>query len=217
MSKTFNFDALRSAKVHTEPWRFAYHGDAAYDPDTLCRTHPGTGFEPYHQKAYIQANGDRVMKGWYNKEERRLLIEPGSREPHDPATLQQPWIDLCEDLLSDEYREALEEIAQFDMRSLALRVYYHRQGGDYGQYACQTHVDPEYERVTHVYFLDAPEGSGSYWMTPTGDRSERHLGVEILPEPNQNVIQVRSDNAWHGISGHNVPRQMLHIVWEGDH
>ena len=220
MAKALDIEAMTTAEVHSEPWRWAYYESAFREPEALAAVDPTpSALDHLRQKGLIrEEDGTIRKKAWSNRDHKRTLIDLGAKEVFQPEELDPQWVEVAEDLLSDEYHDAMCDITRLDLNALKMRAVFHLFNEDY---ACRPHVDEPRERVVHLLYLDgidSEEEGGYFHVLRSGDPKD--LVAEYPPRANQAIIQVRTDNAWHavtaGTGGRKAPRKLLHIIWEED-
>lgn len=215
MARAINLDALRSAEVHTEPWRWAHYAGAFLEPEELAKVYPSAGMV-HEPKDYTVSGGGDQDSSWSTLDTRRTLVDVGTDEPMIWSDLDERWLDVAADLVSPEYREALSEVVGIDLADLTMRAVFHTFNETY---SCRPHLDDESERVVHLLYLDGTDSAdrGGFFQVLTSS-DPKDLVTQVPPTPNQSIIQVRTDNSWHAVSppaaGSKMARKMLHITWE---
>lgn len=214
MTKAVNLDALRSAEVATEPWRWAHYQGAFHEPEALAQVYPTSAMVLQPLSGYApDATGDPATL-----DSKRSLIDLGAQEPSGAGDLDERWLQVAADLLSLEYRAALSDVVGFDLTGLRMRAVFHMFNETY---SCRPHLDDERERVVHLLYLDGPSSAnsgGRFQVLTSSDPQD--LVAEIPPLPNQSIIQVRTEKSWHAVTppaqGSKLPRKMLHVTWESE-
>ena len=212
MTKVLDLEALRSADMRTEPWPWGYYENALRECDALAAAFPVEGLAHEPQRGVLEEYGRRYDTDWATSDQKRDLVRLGEREPHQPSDLDELWIEVAYDLLSDEYQDALSELTKVDLRPLKLRASFHSFNEDY---SCKPHLDEPQEVVSHLIYLDdnaRKDATGHYKIYRSGDSSDIH--TLLPPKPNQAVIQVRTEEAWHDAG--RGQRKMIHITFESE-
>lgn len=203
MNNVIDFDELAGAKLHNEPYPWAFYGNALRDPAGLISTFPEEGFAWHSQRQILEKLGKKGSDKWYQHGvATRALLELGESAPHDAASLDDLWLAFSEDLLSPDYRESLSESTGHDVRGLRMQAHFWRfEEGSF----FQPHVDKAHKIVTHLMYLTddwTPEMGGCFRVLSSDDPGDVH--TEIPPLPNNAIVLRRTDNAWHSVSA--IPR-----------
>jgi SM-20-related protein len=198
-----NFDALSSAELCTDPYPYASYDKAFHEPESLTSTFPTSGFEWHSQRKLLETLGRKGSDAWYQHSvATRPLLELGSTEPHEPSELDEVWLALAEDLLSDAYRENLSALTGRDVRSLPMQAHFWRfEPGSH----FQPHVDKPHKIVTQLLYLTedwSAEMGGCFRILGSDDPED--VLEEVPPLPNNSLVLSRTDNAWHSVSA--IPR-----------
>jgi hypothetical protein len=183
--KRFNPELLAS-----QPYRWAFV-DRLFSPADaldLVNTFPRDHFKTV--KGYDGEKGYEY--------ESRSLVMMGANVASRPEYLSVSWRRLAEDLVSNDYREAMSRLTGMDLSTLPVEInVFH-----YGRSAwLGPHVDLHDKLVTHVlYFNDAWNESdgGCLTILRSGDMNDAEK--VILPLIGNSVVLVRSDNSWHAVS-----------------
>ncbi len=194
-----NFDAIRSASMQEDPFRYAPYSEAFHAPGELTKAFPEAGFEWHVQRRMLEALGKKGSSSWnQHAVATRALLLLGRREPHDPHELDPVWIELAADLASVEYREALTELTGHDVRSLRMQAHFWRfEPGSH----FRPHVDKPHKIVTHLLYLTeewTPDMGGCFRVLGSEDPDD--VLDEVPPLPNNALVLHRTDNAWHSVS-----------------
>jgi hypothetical protein len=219
MSKIINLDALQRASMQTEPFPYGYYDDAFHEPERLTAAFPSDRFEWHSQRTLLEAIGKQGSDAWHQHSvATRALLELGSQEPHASEELDEVWLELAGELLSDDYRECLGELTGRDLRGLRMQAHFWRfeEGSSF-----QPHVDKPHKVVTHLLYLTddwTAEMGGCFRILGSADPDD--VRGEVPPLPNNSLVLNRTDNAWHSVSaiprGSGRTRKLLQIWFWGD-
>jgi hypothetical protein len=214
MSGILDFDALGAAEFQTDPFPWAYYDNAFHEPQALIGSFPTTGFEPHAERRILEAIGKKGSDAWHrNNVSTRALLELGEREPHQPSGLADVWLRLAQDLASDEYRERLSDLTEYDLRDVRMQAHFWRFDGGA---SFKPHVDKPHKVVTHLMYLTESwtESMGGCFRVLGSDDPD-DVRTEIPPLPNNSIVLRRTDNAWHSVSpiprGSERSRQLLQV------
>ncbi|MGK5627798.1 2OG-Fe(II) oxygenase [Streptomyces sp. URMC 123] len=219
MTNMIDLDALGSAEMRTDPFPWAFYGNALRDPQALIDAFPTTGFEWHSQRRILETLGRRGTDAWYQHNvATRALLELGETRPHEPAELDDRWLAVVDDLLSPEYRERLSDVTGVDVRPLRMQAHFWRF--DEGAFF-QPHVDKPHKIVTHLMYLTenwTEDLGGCFRVLGSNDPQDVH--TEIPPLPNNAIVLRRTDNAWHSVSaiprGQQRSRKLLQVWFWGE-
>jgi 2OG-Fe(II) oxygenase superfamily len=188
--RMINFERFRPELLSSQPYRWAFVDQLFSPADALdlVKTFPRDHF--------------KIVKGYDGEKgyeyEARSLVMMGANVPSRPEYLSSSWRQLAEDLLSEDYRQAMSRLTGTDLSKLPLEInVFH-----YGRSAwLGPHVDLQDKLVTHVlYFNDSWQEAdgGCLTVLRSGDMNDKER--VILPLIGNSVVLVRSDNSWHAVS-----------------
>ena len=185
-----NFERFSPELLSSQPYRWAFVDQlfSATDAKDLVKTFPRDHFKTV--KGYDGEKGYEY--------EARSLVMMGATVPSRPEYLSPSWRQLAEDLLSEDYRQAMSRLTGMDLGKLPVEInVFH-----YGRSAwLGPHVDLQDKLVTHVlYFNDLwnETDGGCLTVLRSGDMNDKER--VILPLIGNSVVLVRSDNSWHAVS-----------------
>jgi hypothetical protein len=129
----------------------------------------------------------------------RPLIVPGEKEPFHAERLAPLWHDLCQDLLSDEYRNALEELIGVSLKNHIVGVDFWRFDPGDGCFI-SPHADVPWKTVSHIYYFVRewdPSWGGMLGVHDVDQQNDRIRTV--TPSLGTSAILVRSERSFHSI------------------
>lgn len=193
-TQVLNTQNLIDAKLRTEPFRWALLRESfcsAEFADELRRTFPDDGFGRKQRRlGESSVSGGHYLNG-------RGLITRDTGEVHRRETLAPLWAQLADDLLSNDYREAMSKLTGIDLAGTQLEAIVFRQPeGGY----LDPHPDNPGKPVSQVFYFnedDWPRAWGGCLRILSSNDIDDYTD-EILPSCNSSVVIVRSDDSWHG-------------------
>lgn len=187
-----DFNKIKTGELAKYPFQTA----AFYDlierdtMETLRREYPKDNFIMYerrmgHDKTYKQCG--------------RHLIIPGEKKPYKEDLLTETWRTFCADLLSDEYRDAMESLIGQSLKDSYIGVDLWRFDPDSGCYIAP-HADVPWKICTHLFYMVKK------WDRDWGGILSYHdcdkdddVAFEVLPSMQLSPVLVRSDKSFHSI------------------
>ena len=174
--------ALRAATLNDDPWPHAVLTATFTDEATtaaLTQSFPSTGFTPARQ--------DTADKHFVN-EVRNDVSSPD---------LAPPWRALIQQVTTDGYRTALEQLTGIDLSAGIVRAAFWRYGPE-----CwlSPHPDDASKFLSHVMYFNADwpaDGGGHLLINRSNDMTDIH--VQVTPVAGSSVVIVRSDTSWHAV------------------
>lgn len=206
--RILDLEALRQAQLGEPPHRWGYL-PAAIAPDAaseLRETFPDTGFWRLRHH-----DGEKAMDFSL-----RCIVPLGGTEPVEPESLSPPWLELANELLSREYREAFEAALGASLDDHPLEVSAWRWGPDA---FLDPHVDIPRKLASQVFYFN--EGWDPAWggcLEILGSSDPADVGARLPPELGSASIVVRSDSSWHAVppvqAAAREPRLSLIATWQ---
>lgn len=205
-----NFKKIKEGKLEKYPFQTAAFTDLI-DVETiekLRQEYPKDNFIMYerrmgHDKTYKQCG--------------RHLIIPGENSPYKEEMLTETWRTFCEDLLSKEYREAMECLIGQSLKNAYLGVDLWRFDPGSGCYIAP-HSDVPWKIATHLFYLvkDWKKEWGGVLSYHDCDKND-DVVIEVLPSMSMSPVLVRSDKSFHSIQPVNInspeSRKVVDIVF----
>jgi len=188
-----NTQSLIDAELADEPFRWTHIPESfvsAQAADELRRDFPVEGFGRKQRRlAESSVSGGHYLNG-------RGLITRETGEIFRPDTLAPAWIALAQDLLSDDYREAMSKLTGIDLTDTLLEAIVFRQPeGGY----LDPHPDNPAKPVSQVfYFNDSWSADYGGCLRILGSNDIDDVAAELMPDAGTSVVLVRSDDSWHG-------------------
>jgi SM-20-related protein len=193
-TRLLNTEAIANADLQDEPFRWALMEQSFTSPDhaeALRRTFPSSGFGTKRRRLGESSTyGGHFLHG-------RGLVTRETGEIFAPDELDPLWVQLADELMSDDYRDAVQELTGIDLSDTQRELICFRQpvGG-----FLDPHPDNPKKRVSHVFYFSDPS-----WAPSDGgclrilrSRAFDDIYAEIEPTVDRSVILVRSDESWHG-------------------
>ena len=185
-----NLQRISEHKMETRPYQWVFI-DQLFSPEDaalLAATFPADKFKKV--KGYDGEKGYEYMS--------RSLVHMGATAPSHAEGLSPAWRSLANDLLSSEYRAALERISgqKLSKALLEVNVIHYGPGAFMGP-----HVDLKAKMMTHVlYFNESwdPQNGGCINILNSSDPAD--VLTEVLPVVGNSVLLVRSKKSWHSVS-----------------
>ena len=149
----------------------------------------------YPSDHYKTVEGYDGEKGYFY--EVRAFIPMGKKEVMYSDQLSPGWRQLAEDLLSDEYRQAISQLMGIDLSSalMEVNIFQYGQGAWMGP-----HVDLKEKIVTHVLYFN------SQWDLDLGGGlailASKNLSDTVFVVPpiiGCSSVIVRSNHSWHAV------------------
>jgi SM-20-related protein len=188
-----NTQSLIDAKLHDEPFQWAHIRESFVSPQAVAelrRDFPVEGFGRKQRRlAESSVSGGHYLNG-------RGLVTRETGEIFRPDTLAPAWIALANDLLSDDYREAMSKLTGIDLEHTLLEAIVFRQPeGGY----LDPHPDNPGKPVSQVfYFNDSWSAGNGGCLRILRSNDIGDVAEEFMPEAGTSVVLVRSDDSWHG-------------------
>lgn len=121
----------------------------------------------------------------------------GQYEASFAKDLDETWLTLVRDILSNDYRKALSELCGLDLMSAPMEanIFHYSPGNWMGP-----HVDLKTKIVTHVfYFNETWEDSQGGCLSILSSNSYQDVKKKISPVTGNSVLIVRSNHSWHAV------------------
>lgn len=195
--------AIAAMKMAQTPYRWG----------ALSRTFASADIAVSLQKTYPESGMTLVESGSdekrYSLRGRCLTREGGN------ADLDALWRALVKELLSDDYREALEACSGLDLRALEVEVTAWRQtaGG-----FISPHTDKEGKTLTHLIYFSRPDWPAAWGgcLRILSDCDINAVVAELPPCLASSVVLVRDEKSWHGytpVKPEADPRLALQVIF----
>jgi SM-20-related protein len=193
-TKILNTQSLLDAELKDEPFRWAFIEESFIAPsaaEELASQFPADGFGRKQRRlGESSVSGGHYLNG-------RGLITRETGEIHRSGTLSPAWLQVAEDLLSDDYREAMSSLTGIDLDGALLEAIVFRQPeGGY----LDPHPDNPAKPVSQVFYFnsgDWPREAGGCLRILRSSDIEDYTD-ELIPACNTSVVLVRCDDSWHG-------------------
>jgi len=181
---------IKQQIMQTEPYRWAFLNGlfSAADAAELSTTFPRDRF-----KTVAGFDGEKSYR--YRS---RSLVHMGTTSHTDPEGLSPAWQQLAADLLSPEYRSAVEALSGLTLEQspMEVNVLHYGPGAWLGP-----HLDLKAKMITHVLYFnqnwDYKDG-GNLAILRSSDPAD--IVAEVLPVVGNSSLLVRSDRSWHTVS-----------------
>jgi len=189
LSAQINLSQIKNHRLETTPYQWAMI-DGLFDFQEgvdLTSSYPCDHFKT--------VEGNDGEKGYHY--EVRLLIPMGEKRIFLPKNLSPSWLQLAQDLISDEYRLAMSYLTGIDLSTAPMEVnLFH-----YGPSAwLGPHVDLKDKIVTHVLYFN------SDWNVTDGgclailqSKNMDDSVCLIPPIIGNSSILIRSQCSWHAV------------------
>lgn len=204
MNTILNLEAIASAKMHCQPYRWGYIPQAFLSENAaqiLSDTFPSTGFKHYTRHSTAKEYDT------YG----RFLVKMGHGSVFDEAQLPEPWRSFASELLRNDYVEAVENASGVALKSAHMEVAFWRltEGCTIGP-----HTDNPLKRVSHLFYFNPTwsQSQGGFLRILNSWKMD-DFAAEIPPLLGTSLIIVRSRDSWHGyapVKG-NTPRLAVQV------
>ncbi|CDG97942.1 putative Oxidoreductase, 2OG-Fe(II) oxygenase family [Xenorhabdus bovienii str. puntauvense] len=217
MAEVLNLNALKRMKLNHDPSPWAMC-DNTFQKTISADMFPVSHWTYHSQRQLAEALGKTGSDEWYQHNVKtRPLLELGETEPYAPDELADIWLVVAGDLLSDDYRECISDVSEYDVSKLQFQAHFWEFGP--GSFF-QPHVDKPHKIVTHLMYLTddwVPEMGGCLQLLRSADPKD--VVVEIAPKKNTSAIIRRTDSAWHAVTS--IPKEIQSVrkvlqVWFWD-
>ena len=176
--------------LSTEPYRWAFI-------DRLFSNQDAQGLASTFPCDHFKTVGGYDGEKGYQYEARSLAMMGATGASHREA-LSPHWQRLAQQLLSQQYREAMSSLTGVNLMTLPIEInVFH-----YGRSAwLGPHVDLEDKLVTHVlYFNEEWNESDGGCLTVLRSGNINDAVKVIPPVIGNSVVLVRSSNSWHAVT-----------------
>jgi Rps23 Pro-64 3,4-dihydroxylase Tpa1-like proline 4-hydroxylase len=188
-----NLGAIRAGQLEDRPYPHAVLDNSFEDLETtvaLSDEFPSSGFR-YDVRESNEDGKKRYRAHNYQ------LVSFGRPAEENIARLTGRWRQVLDDLMSDAYRDAIEEVVEADLSATVLDVRLVRYARD-----CwiEPHVDRPDKVVTQLFYfnLEWQEGwAGALRILRGSDMDDYER--QVFPHAGNSVVMVRNDDAWHGV------------------
>jgi SM-20-related protein len=189
VERIINLAAIRNAEVHAEPFAWAFIG-AVFESRGVARAladeFPAEGYERYTRHSTAKRYDTHG----------RFLIKMGHKCIDNPDGQPEIWRQFAQELLSDEYVSAVEEVTGEELRSTHLEAVFWRlpEGS-----VIDPHTDSPLKKVSHLFYFNdewSPDDGGCLRLLRSWRMND--VAYEIPPLLNTSVLLRRSGNSWHG-------------------
>lgn len=184
-----NLDAIASGELKEAPFKWAFFDRSFESIETasaLSESFPATGYIDY----------DRHSTAKKYRTRGRFLIKMGYREVFRPEELSQEWIQFANEILSDEYLDAVSALLSERVHDTNIEVVFWRlpEGS-----TIDPHLDNSLKVASHLFYFNktwTEEQGGYFRILNSWDLSDVHK--EFAPILNSSIIFRRSSESWHG-------------------
>lgn len=187
-----DFNVIKTAELGEYPFQTAAFNNLISDEklERMRVEYPKDNFIMYerkmgHDKTYKQCG--------------RHFIVPGETRPYKEEELSDIWHELFDDLMSKEYREAMEELMGRSLKDSYIGVDFWRFDPGSGCYI-GPHSDVPWKICTHLFYLVKE------WKREWGGVLSYHdcdkqddVVKEYLPNIKVSPFLVKSDKSFHSI------------------
>jgi Rps23 Pro-64 3,4-dihydroxylase Tpa1-like proline 4-hydroxylase len=181
---------IAQQKMETKPYQWAVI-DQLFSQENaalLASSFPGDKFKKV--KGYDGEKSYEYMS--------RSLVHMGASVASHAEGLSPAWRALAGDLLSEEYRAAVRQIAGLNLTTapMEVNVIHYGPGAYMGP-----HVDLKTKIVTHVLYFNEiwdPQLGGCINILKSSNPAD--VLTQVLPVVGNSVLLVRSRKSWHSVS-----------------
>lgn len=188
--KCFNLENIINGKLHTVPFRWGQFSEIWANAEiaaNLAAEYPTESFN------YRERNGGYFF--------RRTVIFLANQHPHEPQTLSAAWLDLCSDILSAEFRNAVAKFCATDLTNFKMEAVVFR-GMQATRYLPHTDASLTYGYRLIIYFNPVWEKGwgGAFQILNPEDHSD--VVAETLPLIGNANLIIREifQDTWHGVT-----------------
>jgi SM-20-related protein len=164
----------------------------------LAREFPKEGFEWHAQRQVLAALGKLdTEQGRRHNVRTRPLIERGADHVADEEDLSDVWCELGRELLKDDYRQLLSEIAGIPLDGEMQTHFWRFEDGS----SFTPHIDKSHKIVTHLIYLSedwVPAMGGC--LRVLGSNAMDDVVAEIPPILGDSVVLVNRPGCWHAVT-----------------
>ncbi|MHC5746872.1 MAG: 2OG-Fe(II) oxygenase [Nostoc sp.] len=208
-----NLSAISNATMQSIPYKWIVFEnllDTSVQSE-LANSFPTTNYKEYHARDFEPDEYPEYTYNDYRFFARCILDESKYKGLQDIKDLSLSWQKLIEELLTPDYREAMEHLTNLDLKNHSLTVYLTRH--DLGFWN-RPHTDIPRKHVTHLFYLNEgwnPEWGGHFRILK--DNQTTSVVKEVPPLPQYSVALVRCDRSWHMVSpiSLNATQHRLHL------
>jgi len=184
------FEEIKTGNLQQAPFSWALLDNlyAPADADALASSYPHD-----HYKTVKGSDGEKEYLY-----ESRALINLGANKISHPEELSDAWVALANDLLSQEYREAISQLISYDLKNAPLEVntFHYGPGASLGP-----HLDLKTKIVTHVlYFNKTWDMNDGGYLKILNSKNPNDIFKMIPPIVGNSAIIVRSERSWHAVA-----------------
>lgn len=189
-----DFDAVANASLRTEPFEWA-RLEATFVSREIAEDLRAT-FPTDFYGTKRRRLGESSTYGGHHLHGRGLVTR-GTGQTFEPSSLSPSWLQLVDDLMSDEYLAAMEALTGIDLTGTLRELICFRQpkGG-----FLDPHPDNPEKPVSHVIYFSDPTWSeddgGCLGILRSRDAAD--IAEVVEPRLDRSVVLVRSDSSWHG-------------------
>lgn len=187
--KLLNYEALEKANIYTEPFKWACINKSFISEEqakNLCLKFPIENFK-HNQKH----NSDKNYN-MYNiplVEKNNIVL--------DRDNIDDVWIDLAKELLSNTYRENIGKIVkECLLNSKVFIIFWKYEKGCW----LDAHLDKKEKLVTQIfYFNEVWESAWGGNLLILNSKDINDIAYKVPSEINSSAIIYRDENSWHAV------------------
>jgi len=198
---------IKQQAMETEPYRWAFLNGlfSTADAAALATTFPRDRF-----KTVTGFDGEKSYR--YRS---RSLVHMGATSPTHPESLSPAWQQLAADLLSPEFRLAVQRISGLSLTQspMEVNVFHYGPGSWLGP-----HLDLKAKMMTHVLYFNENwhhKDGGNLAILRSSDPAD--IVAEVLPVVGNSALLVRSNQSWHTVSrvaeGCHTSRRSMNVIF----
>jgi len=185
-----DFNKILNCQLNATPFRWAEISDlySAQDCASLAQTYPSDHFRT------IEAYGGEKDYRY----DARSLVPMGENRISRPEHLSPSWVRFAQDLISDNYRNAMSSLTGIDLSNFPMEanLYHYGSGALLGP-----HRDLPEKKVTHVFYFNEhwlPADGGCLAILNSSDAKD--VAALVNPIVGNSAAFVRSDDSWHEVT-----------------
>lgn len=210
-----NLEAILNTEMQEVPYNWALIKNLLSDEASLelANSYPSDEFQVSEGEGYgylwgkIIVSEKDVSSMLQSNDDRWRLRISKERMTSNLEHLSDAWQELIEQLWTDAYREALEEMSGVKLKNCFMDIAFRRYKSGHKHHP---HTDEPNKVLTHLLFFNQE------WSTDWGgclrilkDSQPESCFQDILPLNNSSVVIVRSHNSWHTVTPLNSPSERL--------
>ncbi|GAA6619127.1 2OG-Fe(II) oxygenase family protein [Scytonema sp. NUACC26] len=215
-----NLSAIQNGTMQEIPYKWVVF-ENLLDKQTqteLIKTFPTKHFQEYSGKSHPSLLEEYYAEYTYKDYQffrRYVFYEKDGKGFQHTADLSEVWQKLLEELLTPDYRSAIEQLSGVNLKNHSLEIRFFRDRPGFWN---RPHTDHQLKNVTHILYFNEewnPEWGGCFQVL--NDNQTKSVVKEVIPLPQYSVAIVRCDRSWHMVSPISLnatqDRLSLHMIF----